>query len=57
MHAAFSPIRLTLLAAALASTFPLHAQETLQPGATKAEPAQPASGQKMQTVEVKGSAK
>ncbi len=56
MHAAFSPIHLTLLAAALASTFPLHAQETPQPGATKAEPAQPASGQKMQTVEVKGSA-
>ena len=61
MHARFSPIRLTLLAAALATTFPLHAQEaqeTRQPATettVKKADAAPAE-QKMQRVEVKGSA-
>lgn len=61
MHARFSPIRLTLLAAALATTFPLYAQdaqETRQAAADttvkKGEAAQ--FGQTMQRVEVKGSA-
>ena len=46
-----SPIRLTLLAAALAAAFPSHAQETA-PVAPKAE----AGEQKMQKVEVRGNA-
>lgn len=60
MHARFSPIRLTLLAAALATTFPLYAQEAQQPAARQAvKTADAASAQpeqKMQRVEVKGSA-
>jgi len=56
MHRAFSPIRPTLLAAALALSFPLHAQEVPQQGGKATGEAAPQSAQKMQTVEVKGSA-
>lgn len=60
MHSGFPTIRLTLLAAALATSFPLHAQEAPQQGGKQAEPpqsqAQAQAGQKMQTVEVKGNA-
>ena len=56
MHHAFSPIRPTLLAAALALSFPLHAQEVPQQTSKESGEATPQAGQKMQTVEVKGSA-
>ena len=52
-------MRQTLLAAALAATFPLHAQEATQQNVTQLEKtgaAKPKADQKMQTVEVKGSA-
>jgi outer membrane receptor for ferrienterochelin and colicins len=50
-----TPVRLTLLAAALATAFPALAQEA-PPATPKAEAAQPASGQKIQQVEVRGTA-
>src|SRR5687768_15953318 len=49
-----SPIRLTLLAAALAAAFPAYAQQTTT-AAPKADAA-PAPEQKMQKVEVRGNA-
>ncbi|MGJ9419556.1 TonB-dependent receptor plug domain-containing protein [Massilia sp. CMS3.1] len=56
-----SPIRLTLLAAALAAAFPVLAQETASAAAatapkTEAAAPAPAGGQTMQKVEVRGSA-
>ena len=56
MHGAFSPIRPTLLAAALALSFPLHAQEVPQQTGKASGEATPQPAQKMQTVEVKGTA-
>jgi outer membrane receptor protein involved in Fe transport len=51
-----APIRLTLLAAALAAAFPALAQESAAPASAPAAPAAPAAAQTMQKVEVRGTA-
>ena len=57
MHHAFFPFRPTLLAAALALSLPLQAQEVPQEASiAKSGEAAPQAGQKIQTVEVMGSA-
>ncbi len=48
-----SPLRLTLLAAALAAAFPTFAQDTSAPAPVRAETAPAAGEQKMQKVEVR----